>query len=329
MSERLTYRMFREDDLPGLLRLWEAAGWGALTPEQWRAWFVEGPQGPSLVAVGVDERGEVAAQEMFAPSRAVVGGREVRALRFSAPILREGLRGRLLRSPDHPFVGLYKAAAEAAAERGFSVVYSLPEYAWLPVFRIAPRCGVPPFAEAAYECASLPVGAARRTAVRGAAEGLEARAVEEFGAEYEELWREAKASFPIDCGVVRDRDWLAFRNSGRVAVEVRASADGSLVGYSATKRQTGLLADLLAREPSDLERVIAATLCWLERERGRCAPEGLTHLKVMRTPAVAAALDALGFEPSDYRFAFTCNSFDPSLALAEIAPERWYVLPGD
>jgi hypothetical protein len=329
MHERLTYRLFREDDLPGLLRLWEGAGWGALTPEQWRAWFVEGPQGPSLVTVGVDERGEVAAQEMFAPSRAVVGGREVRALRFSAPILREELRGLSLRSAEHPVVGLYKAAAEAAAERGFAVVYSLPEYAWLPVFRIVPRFGIPPFAEAAYACASLPVEAARRPEVERAAHGLEARAVAEFGAEYDELWREAKASFPFDCGVVRDRDWLAFRNSGRISVEVRSSSGGELVGYSATKRQTGLLADLLAREPAELARVVAATLRWLDAERGRSVPAELSRLKVMRTPALAPALDALGFAPDDYRFAFTCNSFDQSLTLDEIAPERWYVLPGD
>ncbi|HEX7177695.1 MAG TPA: hypothetical protein VF240_20720 [Pyrinomonadaceae bacterium] len=329
MSERLTYRLLCEDDLPGLLRLWEGAGWGVLTPEQWRAWFVEGPQGPSLVTVGVDERGEVAAQEMFAPARAVVGGREVRALRLSAPILREELRGRSLKNAEHPIIGLLKVSMSAAAEQGFAVVYSLPEYAWLPVFRRLPSYGIKPFAEAVYACASLPFEAARSTPVRSAAAGLEARAVEEFGEEFEELWREAKSSFPIDCGVVRDKSWLAFRNSGRIAVEVRAASDGRLVGYSATKRATGLLADLLAREPAELKLVVAATLCWLEAERVRSVPEGLTHLKVMRTPALAPALDALGFEPSDYRFAFTCNSFDPSLTLEEIAPERWYVLPGD
>jgi hypothetical protein len=329
MSERLTYRLFREGDLLGLLRLWEEAGWGVLTPEQWRAWFVDGPEGPCLLTVGVDEQGEVAAQEMFAPSRVVVGGREVRALRFSAPILRGGLRGRSLRSEEHPLVGLYKAAASEAAERGFSVVYSLPEYAWLPVFRQAARFGIPPFAEAAYACALLPIEAARSTTVRHAARGLEARAVAEFGAEYEELWREAKGSFPIECGVVRDKAWLAFRNSGRISVEVRASSDGKLVGYSATKRQTGLLADLLGRSSVELTGVVAATLRWLDAERGRSVPAELTHLKVMRTPALAPALDALGFAPTDYRFAFTCNSFDPSLTLDEIAPERWYVLPGD
>ena len=329
MREQLTYRLFEEGDLPGLLRLWEEAGWGTLTPEQWRAWFVDGPQGPSLVTVGVDERGEVAAQEMFAPSRAVVGGREVRALRLSAPIVREGLRGESLRDGAHPVFGLLRVAAAEAAARGFSVVYSMPEHAWLPVFRRLPRFGLRPFAEASYACASLPLEAARAAEVERVAQGLEARAVAEFGDEYGGLWREAKESFPIDCGIVRDPSWLRFRNSGRIPVEVRERASGQLVGYSATKTPTGLLADVLAREPGELKNVLAATLRWLDAERFAAAPAALTHLKVMRTPALAPALDALGFESNDYRFAFTCNALDSALTLDHVAPDRWYVLPGD
>ena len=324
MQEQLTYRLFENDDLPGLLRLWEEAGWGTLTPEQWREWFMDGPQGPSLVTVGIDERGDVAAQEVFAPSRAVVGGREVRALRFSAPIVREGLRGSSLRDGAHPVYGLFKAAETAAAERGFSVVYSLPEHAWLPIFRIAPRYGIPPFVEAAYSCAALPVAAAQTREIELATHGFVARAVTEFGEEYEDLWRQAKNSFPIDCGVVRDTSWLSFRNSGRLAVEVRESSTEKLVGYSATKKQTGLVADLLAREPSELKNVIAATVRWLHDEQS-----ALTHLKVMRTPTLAPVIDALGFTPIDYRFGFTCKAFAGAFTLEDVAPERWYILPGD
>jgi hypothetical protein len=328
MQEQLTYRLFEHGDLPGLLRLWEEAGWGTLTPEQWREWFVDGPQGPSLVTVGIDGQGEVAAQELFAPSRAVVDGREVRALRFSAPIVREGLRGGSLRDGAHPVFGLFKAAEAAAAERGFSVVYSLPEHGWLPIFRVATRYGILPFAEATYSCAALPVEAAHAPEVELAARGLVARAVTEFGEEYEQLWLQAKESFPIDCGVVRDTAWLRFRNSGRIAVEVRERTSGKLVGYSATKKQTGLVADLLAREPRELKNVIAATLCWLNDERTKLSPD-LTHLKVMCTPTLAPAIDALGFTPIDYRFGFTCKTFDPALTLKDVAPERWYILPGD
>src|SRR6185503_2836486 len=157
MEDQLTYRLFEDGDLPGLLDLWEEAGWGRLSPQQWREWFVDGPQGPSLVTGGIDEQGEVVAQEMFAPSRAVVGGREVRALRVSAPIVREGLRGASLKHSAHPIYGLLKAGEAAAAERGFSIVYSLPDYGWLPVFRNLPNVGIARYSEAVYACTSLPL----------------------------------------------------------------------------------------------------------------------------------------------------------------------------
>ncbi len=328
MQEQLTYRLFDDGDLPGLLRLWEEAGWGTLTPEQWREWFVHGPQGPSLVTVGIDKRGQVAAQEMFAPSRAVVGGREVRALRVSAPILREEIRNGSLRDGAHPIYGLLKAGETAAAAHGFSVIYSLPECGWLPVFRIMPRVGIPRYGEAAYGCVSLPLEAASAPEIDCAARGFDTCGVVEFCEEYEDLWRQAKENFPIDCGVVRDTAWLRFRNSGRITVEVRESTTGQLVGYSATKKQTGLVADLLAREPAELKHVLAATLRWLEANRSDL-PAGLTHLKVMRTPALAPAVDALGFTTSEYRFVFFCKAFDSAIPLEDVAPERWYILPGD
>jgi hypothetical protein len=319
--DELSYRVSEEGDLPGLLRLWEEAGWGALSPEQWREWFVDGPEGPCLIAVAVDRRGEVAGQEVFAPSRVGVAGREARALRFSAPILRRELRGESLRRSGHPVVGLYLAAAAAARERGFEIIYSLPEYAWLPVFRRAERLGVH-FDATAFGCAELPLEAAALAALEPSARGVEARPVARFGADYEELWRQAQRSFPIACGVVRDAAWLTFRNSGRIALEVRDAGDGSLVGYSATKRQTGLLADALARTPGHLTAVIAATALRL-RELG-----GITHLKAMRTPALGPSLDALGFTPVDYRFAFTCNTLGGAPG-ERVAPGDWYVMPGD
>ncbi len=321
--EAFEYRLFQEQDLPSLLRLWEEAGWGVLTEKQWRAWFVDTPQGPALIVVAVNAAGEVVAQEVFMPSRIRIGDKVVRALRVSAPILRENLRGESLRRRDHPVIGLYLAAAEAAAELGFSVVYSLPEYGWLPVFRILERFGVPRFAKATYGCATLRLDDVRSSTAKGP---LVARPISEFGAEYDQLWACASESFPIGCGVVRDSGWLSFRNGGRIALEVRHERDGSLVGYTATKKQSGLLADVLARHPEDLTGVIAATHSWM----ANCdeVTRSLTHLKVMKTTALEAAINKLGFDEEDFKFAFTCNTFDPSLTM-EIAPERWYLMPGD
>jgi hypothetical protein len=322
----LCYRVSEDGDLPALLRLWEEAGWGTLTAERWREWFAGGPQGPCLITVAVDRRGEVVAQEVFAPARLLAAGREVRALRFSAPIVSPELRGASLQRHEHPLVGLYKAAAAAAHERGFEIVYSLPEHAWLRVLRLAPRVGVPRFGAAVFDCVELPLAASR--SLERAARQVEAMPVARFGAEYEELWRAARQSFPIWCGVVRDGAWLTFRNSGRVSLEVRDRDDGSLVGYSATKRQTGLLADVLARRPEELPAVISATALWLAR-RQETEHGGIAALKAMRTPALAPALEVLGFTPVDYRFGFACNTLGPEDAGERIAPESWYVMPGD
>ena len=320
--DRLHYRVSEEGDLSGLLRLWEEAGWGSLSPAQWREWFVDGPQGPCLIAVAVDPDGEIVGQELFAPSRVSVAGREARALRVSAPILRQEYRGGSLRRDRHPVFGLYRTAVAAAQERGYEVVYSLPEHAWLPIFGLATRFGVARFDTTAFGCAELTLAADAVGSLGPAARSVEARPIARFGAEYEELWRSARESFPIACGVVRDAAWLAFRNSGRIALEVRDRDDGSLVGYSATKRQTGLLADVLARRPEELAAVVAATAVWLS-ECGGC-----NRLKAMQTPALAPVLRTLGFEPVDYRFAFTCETLGPA-AGERVAPERWYVMPGD
>lgn len=324
----LSYRVFQEEDLPGLLSLWEEAGWGSLSPRQWREWFLEGPQGPCLIAVAVDRHGEVAGQEVFAPSRVSVAGREVRALRFSAPILRKEFRGESLRRSTHPVFGLYKAALAAARESGFEIVYSLPEHALLPIFRLFGPFGMPGFDATTFGCVQLPLEPPALSGLASFARSVEALPVARFGEDHEELWHSARQSFPIACGVVRDAAWLTFRNSGRFALEIRDAVDGSLVGYSATKRQTGLLADLLARRPEHLTAVIAATAVWLEAQRRRGKLGDVAHLKAMRTPALAPALQALGFEPIDYKFAFACSILN-GVSGPGAAPAHWYVMPGD
>ena len=57
MTGRLTYRLYQDADLPGLLRLWEGTKLGALSPELWRQRYVDAPHGPSLISVAVDENG--------------------------------------------------------------------------------------------------------------------------------------------------------------------------------------------------------------------------------------------------------------------------------
>ncbi|MEJ7812552.1 MAG: hypothetical protein WKG32_19225 [Gemmatimonadaceae bacterium] len=331
MSTYLTYRSYRECDLPGVLRLWEEeAGWGSLTPETWRQWYIDTPHGPCTTVVGVDDAGQIAGQEIFTPSVLTVGGCEVRALRLSAPILAKSLRSGSARSREHPVIRLYVVGAEAAAAAGFGLVYALPEHAWLPFFRWSQRLGIPrgDFAISEYRCVALPLASIGATVAR-ASRGLLARQAEDFGADYDELWQTAVDTFPIQCGVVRSRSWLRFKNGGRIMIETREPGSGALVGYAAIKRKTGLIADILARSPGELPAVLAACAGAVAEAQHAGTVFPFAALQAMETSTLRPALHELGFEPVAYKFAFVCATLDPGLSCEAVMPDRWYVNPGD
>ena len=316
----LVYRPFRDGDLPGVLRLWEEeSGWGAIAPDTWREWFVDRPGGPCLVMVAEDGDGRVAGQLVFAPAVVRVDGEDVPAVRAGAPIVDRAHRRRSVRHPGHPATRLYREGARAAAERGFRLLYAVPEHGWLPFFR-----WVGGFAEATLPCAGVAVASAS-AAAESARGDLRAAPAAGFGAEYDALWEAASASPLVRCGVDRGAAQMRFRNGAQLVLEAREPGRGALAGYAALRPRDGLLVDVLARGPAELGPVVAAALAWLA-----AAPDGpIQEVKAMETPALRPVLAALGFAPVEYRFAFACTSLDPSLPAERIAPDRWHLTPRD
>lgn len=329
MPANITYRLFQDSDLPGVLRLWEeASGWGAPTPELWRQWYRGTPFGDAIIAVAMDESGAIAGQESFIPARVVVDEREVKAWRLSAPILRSDLRQHSLRDKDHPTVRLYQTAIHSAAAQGSEIVYALPEAAWLPVFKVLAQRRILFFAGVEFECVELPLD---ENFSGSSGSSFVVRTVEEFGDEYTALWQTARNNFPLQCGVERSPAWLGYKNGGHLTLAAYDQSN-TLAGYVAINRRTGLIADCLARHPADTVEVLAAIIRHLTGQRLsglRATPD---TLKAMRTPQWSAALTALGFAAVDFRFAFVCSVRDPAdspLNAQMIAPDRWYVTPGD
>lgn len=327
MTPDLTCRLMQDEDLGALLRLWEEeSGWGSLTPETWREWFVDTPHGECVVAVAATEDNDIVAQLVLTPTKVVVGEDEVPALRLSAPVLASSLRLGVARDPDHPVIGMFRVAVGAAVQRGCRLMYALPRRSWLALFRWAARSGLGQCLTASYPClASTPASVASETFGEGAR--FSARIADGFGPDYGSLWTSAREGLPVTCGVVREPKWLQWRLGDHTVVEVRDNEDDALAGYAAVRNSDVLLCDLLARNPDDIELVLSAVLHI--RSSGATSDDGPPSLKAMRTPALAPALESLAFAPVDFEFAFVCYALDPSLSAEMIAPDRWYIMPGD
>ena len=308
----LTYRRFHEDDLPGLLALWEASGWGTLDEETWRSWFLDTPHGPATVIVALDGA-DVAGQMMFTPSLLDAKGGPYRAVRVAAPILHPGVRTGSARSPNHPAVRLCLAGIDAAREDGLDAVYSLPERAWLPIF----RWGV--FAEL-FE--SIEIGCVARDLARGAAPDWRAAPADEITDEHHALWDTARAAFPVACGVRRTPAWLRYRLNGHDVFDVREG--GALRGFAAVRRTDGLVMDAVAEDPDALGRTLAAVA-----HAASGTERDYSALKAMQTGAWSSALDSAGFEHDPYRFVLAVCPLSDRFPTAAAIPEAWYATPSD
>lgn len=326
-----SYRTGGRADLPSLLHLWEQAGWGTLTPEQWTNWYERGPCGPSIVSLARDEE-RVFGQLVLSPSRLVVDGREVDAMRISAPILDR--QDRIARgvTADHPIIGLTRAATLEACERGVAVLYAQPDASWLSFVERTNRLNDPLLTYDARKIAC--VGRSLDGVEPRVAQLAEACTVERitaFDERHEALWRRACVEWPIACGIVRSKEWLQYRNGGHLALEVRDVAAQRLLGYAVIRRDTMLLHDVLTATPADMEFVLAAIVGWLVGPDGRDVGShaaGAPMLKAMDVVMLHDVLARLGFRPIDFAFAFMCIALDATLAPA-IAPERWFMMPAD
>jgi hypothetical protein len=283
----------------------------------WDEWFLRTPHGPCLVLVAtVDE--EIVGQIVFTPTVLHVGNSEVRALRMSAPIVRTDRRDSSIRglSLFHPAVKLWSDGLIAAASLGYQVVYALPENAWVPLLEATGRNRI-----AKFECWEAPIEG------RAIPNGWTPTVDEPFGPEHERLWSAMRAHFAIGCAVKRTKEWWTYRLGSHLTVHVRRP-DGTLAGFVALHRKTGLIQELVADSREAIESTLRTALASLgTNDRPITMPGGVA--KAMAISKFAPILAELGFRPSRFWFPLSVDVLDLRLDAFEFDPERWHTVPAD
>ena len=323
---RLTYRMFEDDDFPGLQRLWEdATAWGGLTAEVWRRYSVDAPMGGLACAVAQEPAtGKIVGQFAFIPSLVSVDGTVVRAFRPAAPIVGKEARWAGLNPLRHPIAMMYATAMRALRERGDGLIYMLPDPRWLRFFRMFPRlvCG-------SFPLWKMPLPLARPLPLPA---GYTAAPLSALDARVDRLWE--AASRVHGCSVVRSAEALGWK-TGDATYDVTAIEHAGELVAVVTSRQKGdrqwLVCDVLFADAGDPLRAALAAACNLADRRARAAPPEKPIIKAaaLVTPAMEPAARALGMERDRYDFPLVIDVLAPSLSREQVAPARWYVSAND
>lgn len=327
--QQLTYRSFTETDLPGILSLWENySGWGSITMQQFNDWYINTPYGNCPTVIAEDDSGKIVGQLSLTPATILFSGKKVTALRLSAPVLHQDFRLHDLRSGDHPVFLMIKHGMSMAKEMGYSIVYSLPAHGWLGLLKMFPRLGFPDIQIASYKCVSIPLPG-NSILQHPTPADWDTSLIETFDPSFDQLWKEASESFPINCGIIRSSDWLNWKMDYRHHIIFKITIRDYLAGYAVYRRKDGLLLDILARNSADLKDVLLCSIKALHIYDKENANFGLKEIKFMCSPQLLPILKDLTTQPVNFEFAFSCYPLTNMSSKKNILPENWYVMPLD
>lgn len=308
----LSCRAFRDDDLLGVLALWDNSGWGALDEATWKQWYRDTPHGDSPIWV-MESAGDIVAQLVFTPGEVEIGGALVKSLRSSAAILHPHLRHAPL-DGQHPLVRIMaQATADIVAEGTYAVGYGFPHPVMFPLSRYLADHEILPVQLSTFGCRV--VHATHNTA----ASEFDCSVTTALTDEHESLARCTPRAFGVDCYVRRSLPWMKWRIGGDRIVEVRTTA-GELVAFAAVRGRDHLVSDIHVRDASYVDALLSAAAL-LSRDLRAGVPA---------LPVLLPALERLQAAPAPARLAFTCCTYDEQrVPSQEIAPERWFPMQAD
>jgi hypothetical protein len=323
----LTYRLFQDEDIPGILLLWEkSSGWGGINEQQFHEWYINTPSGRSIIIIAANETGEIVGQTAFIPAEISLEGKVVKGLRISAPILHKDFRLTDLRNPIHPAFALIRKGFDLGREMGYHILYSLPAHGWIGLMKIMSDYGMPDCYFDEYDCVSVPLDD-ESIQEEKSNRRLVVSIPKSFNESYDELWKDASRLLSDTCCIIRKSAWLQWKISHHHVFEV--SEDGRLLGYAVFKKKDGLLLDLFARNRNDFKTVLLASFKALHVKNPNRFPVSFDEIKLMLTPWVQTLIAGINYNPVKFQFAFGCSAIQKSVDPRSIQPQNWYIMPND
>lgn len=324
IANKLSYRIFRNDDLEKVLDLWEKfSGWGAITEQQFYDWHMNTPYGNCMIVVAEDTDEGVIAQMIFVPSKVYIEGVEKNAYRIMAPIIKNDFRELDIKSFDHPAYAMFRFGIKEAKKNDHNVIYFLPSLGWVAAVKTFSKYGLPEASIAINDCLRIKLDVGNIFSYKHS----ESYYVQcgQFNEEYDQLWEDAKTSLSIQSAVVRRAKWLMWKRAPHLLLEMRSKKSNQLKGYIVIKKDSGLVVDLLARSVEEMESVVCLSVEFLQQNNSDSHQQKITEIKLMQTPIINKVLNSIEHDKIDFRFALVHYHLDDEVQ----KNIEWFIMPDD
>ncbi|MBK5269376.1 MAG: GNAT family N-acetyltransferase [Bacteroidia bacterium] len=324
MTSIINYRSYVKDDVSQILALWEnSSDFGSLTPEIFESWFLKTPYENAEIIVAENDHQQLIGQMVFMPTRMIVNGQLIKAMRIAAPILNTNYR--FTDAEGHPIFEMFLKGINHARNLGFSLMYIFPARGWLKVIEMYSKLMIKWYT-ATYNTFSVAIKMSSDDNALGNSD-LNFKIVERFTEEYNQLWEKAIINFPIHCGIVRQKEWLSYRLSSHCIVEARHRANHSLQGYFVVKKKSGLLVDMLATSKQELKKLFWCSIEMLASIQPENTLIETGIVTGMYTDLMAFILENKTVTFPNYKFDFGCCVLDDNINPDHINPTHWYMMP--
>jgi hypothetical protein len=328
--EGLTYRPLKgRDEMPGIARLFNLAGWGPIDDNTLADWFLSaGPLGPHLIMVVVDERDEIVGMIMWVPCPVQLFDRVGVAARGRGlvldPQLRRSARGARIIEHDHPARRLELESRRYLDERGWELIFGLPN----PRLRTSEELLVEPLDGIHSDCDYGPGLCVNIEEAAGGPTPLTVSVADALTPEYDVLWKRAREALDIRCAVLRDATGLAYVRAYHkfFRLECRHPRNGELLGYTVLRdEKESRLEDILAVDDDALHLVARSTVNWLRDHQDVYEIE---FFNSVAHPLYRQALVDAGAFETDWIFSLHVGSHHET-PREELKAENWYATIGD
>lgn len=318
----LTYRLFEDSDLPGILTLWKNfSGWGGITEQQFYDWHINTPAGPCSIIVAQTQEGEIIGQMVFRPTKMLLRGEEVNGSRVMAPILNDNFRESDIKNYDHPTYAMFRLGISYAASKNIDIIFFSPSIGWVPVVKTFPKYGLPDPEISIIDCIGIDVKKIFSSVIPET--NLFEVQQGKISSAYESLWNKFVKSYPVENAISRSTNWLKWRRSDDLILEAYHPETEELKGVVIIKKKTGQIVEIIAESMENLQQTLKAVSRWLYQNLNEI---NISEIKLMHTPFAEQLVLGMPHHTVNFRFAFVCLS--PQRKEVPLIRE-WFIMPDE